>query len=55
MVCLPLALLPGWQMTVNANKAAATRWENVIAWQTEASLVLFHYQIEDPAHPEHCK
>jgi hypothetical protein len=43
MVCLPLPLLPGWQMTINANKVAPELRENVIVWQTEASLVLFRH------------
>lgn len=43
MVCLPLPLLPGWQMTVNANKVAPPLRENVIIWQTEASAVLFRH------------
>jgi hypothetical protein len=43
VVCLPLAVLPGWQMTINANEVKPELRDTVIAYQTEASAVLFRH------------
>ena len=46
-VALPLTMLPGWQMTVNAIKVDPALRENVIIRQTEAFGALFDYFFGD--------